>query len=322
MIKETINTNNSLEELSNKNDFEFINSLENYIDEIHQKILEQKNKRKQVIGILKVLNIQNDAISNASSSLNNISEIITLVNSNINSLYTIEVDLNNICRDFTTSYVPNAFNNASDSVFDSIKTNITNYSTELSNIDTVLEQNNQKIDNYLKENANLINTTISDVFSSKDINFTNESNNNNNVALNSELYLDNPYLVVSEKEKKVFLPYKVSEINGYLEKYPNSYANFEDVVKKEFILSLDYYTKKPVYTRFRETYSLIRDREGKSILEALKYSFDLMFKDDLNPCIIAACKTQNQLDDYLTCLDHQNLDAFEHFKIQFLVNPL
>ena len=320
MIKETTNTNNSLEELSNKNDFEFINSLENNIDEIHQKIQEQKNKRKQVIGILKVLNIQNDNTSNISSSLSNISEIITLVNSNINSLYTIEIDLNNICRDFTNSYVPNAFNNASDSIFDSIKSNIDNYSTELSNLDTALEQNNQKIDNYLQENANLINTTISDVFSNKDINSTNEANDN--ISLNSELYLDNPYLVVSEKEKKVFLPYKVSEINSYLEKYPKSYSNFEDVVKKEFILSLDYYTKRPVYTRFRETYSLIRDREGKSILEALKYSFDLMFKDDLNPCIIAACKTQNQLDDYLVCLDHNNLDAFEHFKIQFLVNPL
>ena len=314
MIKETIN-NNSLDELSNKNDFEFINSLENNIDEIHQKILDQKNKRKQVIGVLKSLDIAEN-----SSNLGNISEIITLVNTNINSLYTVEVDLNNICRDFTNAYVPNAFNNASDFVFTSIKSNISNYSTELSNINTVLEQNNQKIDNYLKENANLINTTVSNIFVNTYSNSSSDSGEN--IVLNSELYLDNPYLVVSEKEKKVFLPYKVSEINGYLEKYPNSYANFEDVVKKEFILSLDYYTKKPVYTRFRETYSLIRDREGKSILEALKYSFDLMFKDDLNPCIIAACKTQNQLDDYLTCLDHQNLDAFEHFKIQFLVNPL
>lgn len=315
MIKETINNSNDLEELSNKNDFEFMNSLENNIDEIHQKILEQKNKRKQVTGILK-----SQDITKNSSNLSNISEIITLVNTNINLLYTVEIDLNNICRDFTNTYVSDTFNNPSDSVFDSIKSNITNYSAELSNIDTILEQNSKKIDNYLKENANLINTTVSNIFVNTNLNSSDDFSKN--ITLNNELYLDNPYLVVSEKEKKVFLPYKVSEINSYLEKYPNSYSNFEDVVKKEFILSLDYYTKRPVYTRFRETYSLIRDREGKSILEALKYSFDLMFKDDLNPCIIAACKTQNQLDDYLTCLDHQNLDAFEHFKIQFLVNPL
>ena len=75
-------------------------------------------------------------------------------------------------------------------------------------------------------------------------------------------------------------------------------------------------------TRFRETYALIRDREGKSVLDALKYSFDLMFKDDLNPAIIAACKTQQQLEDYLYCLEHKNLEDFKHFKIQFHVAPL
>ena len=47
-----------------------------------------------------------------------------------------------------------------------------------------------------------------------------------------------------------------------------------------------------------------------------------MFKNDLNPCIIAACKNQAQLDDYLKCLEHNNLDNFKHFKIQFYVNPL
>ena len=180
MIKETIN-NNSLDELSNKNDFEFINSLENNIDEIHQKILDQKNKRKQVIGVLKSLDIAEN-----SSNLGNISEIITLVNTNINSLYTVEVDLNNICRDFTNAYVPNAFNNASDFVFTSIKSNISNYSTELSNINTVLEQNNQKIDNYLKENANLINTTVSNIFLNTYSNSSSDSGEN--IVLNSELY--------------------------------------------------------------------------------------------------------------------------------------
>ena len=42
MIKEISNTNNSLEELSNKNDFEFIHALESNIDEIHQKIIPEK----------------------------------------------------------------------------------------------------------------------------------------------------------------------------------------------------------------------------------------------------------------------------------------
>lgn len=320
MIKEVIK-NNSLEELLNKNDFEFINSLEKNIDEIHQKISEQKNKRKQAISILKVLNTSKGLTESQIVTLNNTNDILNIINSNISSLYSIEVDLNNICQNFTNSYVPNLSKSNSDSIFDSIRANVDAYSNELSSFNIAFDQNNIQIDNFLKANATIINSAVY-----KTTNKNNSSSLQNDflgtISIDDEMHVDNPYLIVSEKNKKVYLPYKVSEVYSYLEKYPNSYSSFKDVIKKEFILSLDYFTRRPAYTRFRESYSLIRDREGKSILEALKYSFDLMFKDNLNPAIIAACKTQEQLDDYLTCLDHNNLSAFKHFEIQFNVNPL
>lgn len=312
---------NSLEELFNKNDFDFINTLENNIDEIHHKISNQKKKRKQVIALLKLSNKQKDS-NNNNSCLDDSNEIIKLINSNIASLYSIEVNLNNICQNFTGSYIPNFFKPENDAVFNSIKSNIATYSDELSSFNSTFEKNNSRIDNFFKKNEKQIKAAISYENSNKINLQSNRQLSNENVSLDNDIHEDNPYLVVSEKDKKVFLPYKVSEIHDYLEKYPNSYSSFEDVVEKEFILSLDYYTKRPVHTRFRETYSLIRDREGKSILEALKYSFDLMFRNDLNPTIIAACKTQNQLDDYLKCLEDNNLDNFNHFKIQFYVNPL
>ena len=301
MIKNIIDKEISLKDLFNKNDFEFINSLENNVNEIHEKILEQKIKRKHVMDLAKVLNTQQttDKVSN------NGKEIINLINSNITSLYSIEVELNNICQIITSSYISNSFKDDSDSIFDSIKTNITEYSNTLANFNSTFEENDKKIDNYLNQNVSF---TLNNV--------------NEKISINTEMYVDNPYLVVSEKDKKVYLPYNVSEINSYLEMYPNSYSNFEDVVEKEFVHSLDYYTKSPIYTRFREVYALIRDREGKSVLEALRYSFDLMFKSNLNSCIIAACKNQAQLEDYLKCIEHNNLDNFKHFKIQFYVNPL
>lgn len=309
MIKEIINKETSLKDLLDKNDFEFINSLENNINEIHEKILEQKIKRKHVMDLAKMLNTQTstDTISNNNSEnvLDNSKEIVNIINSNITSLYSIEVELNNICQSITSSYISNSFKDDSDSIFDSIKTNITEYSNTLANFNSTFEENDKKIDNYLNQNVSF---TLNNV--------------NEKISINTEMYVDNPYLVVSEKDKKVYLPYNVSEINSYLEMYPNSYSSFEDVVEKEFIYSLDFYTKNPIYTRFRESYALIRDREGKSVLEALRYSFDLMFKNDLNPCIIAACKNQAQLDDYLKCLENNNLDNFKHFKIQFYVNPL
>ena len=107
-----------------------------------------------------------------------------------------------------------------------------------------------------------------------------------------------------------------------MEQYPNSYSSLEDVVNKEFILSLDYYMKNPVLARFRETYSLIRDRESKSIIDAFRYAVNIMFQYNLNPVIIAACKTQEQLEHYLNCLEKNKLEDFNDFMIKFEVNPL
>ena len=79
--------------------------------------------------------------------------------------------------------------------------------------------------------------------------------------------------------------------------------------------------KHPVVARFREAYSLIRDRESKKVIDAFKYSVGLMLRHDLNPAIIAACKTQDQLEDYLSCVDKNKLEDFTHFKIEFNFLP-
>ena len=330
MLEEVVNTSNSLDELFKENDYDFINTLENNIDEIHLKISEQKNKRNKIIKLVKLSNKDNNSEANQQCNdinnvnLNNSNEIIQLIDSNIKSLYSIEMSLNDLCQSFTDSYVSDILKNGSDSAFDSIKASINTYSSKLSEFNKVFQENNSKIDKFLKDNGCLI--SESDKNLGNNINNINEFStqqvSDGNTYLENDIHSDNPYLIVSEKEQKVFLPYKVSEIYDYIKKYPNVYSSFEDVVKKEFILSLSYYTKNPIIARFRETYALIRDREAKSIIEALKYSFDLMFKDELNPTIIAACKTEQQLNDYLTCLEHKNLDNFKHFKIQFYIAPL
>ena len=92
-----------------------------------------------------------------------------------------------------------------------------------------------------------------------------------------------------------------------MEKYPKEYKSLEYVINKEFILPLDYYTKHPSLARFREAYSLIRDREAKSVFDALKYALNVMFKYDLNPAIISACKTEEALNFYIECLENKDL---------------
>jgi hypothetical protein len=154
-------------------------------------------------------------------------------------------------------------------------------------------------------------------------NIENSNEENNNESTNNCLYnKSNHILIVSEKEKSVFLPYTEEEILKYLEQYPNQYTSFDDVVKKEFIFPIDDYLNHSALARFRESYALIRDKEAKPVLVSLKYAINLMLRYDLHPAIIAACKSQTQLENYLDCLDRKKLDDFNDFEIKFEVTPL
>ena len=107
------------------------------------------------------------------------------------------------------------------------------------------------------------------------------SQNKNKVYRRDDSFYDFPeenhVLRVSERDNKVYLPYSKSELSLYMEQYSDSYISYADVIKKEFILPLDYYMNHPVVARFRETYSLIKDREAKSVMDSLKYAFNFMF---------------------------------------------
>lgn len=74
--------------------------------------------------------------------------------------------------------------------------------------------------------------------------------------------------------------------------------------------------------RFRETYALYRDREATSVLEAFKAAMKLAFNHELNPAIVAACKTKKQLSNYLLCLEENKTEDFTDFKIIYDINPI
>jgi len=197
----------------------------------------------------------------------------------------------------------------------SLKNDISNFITKVENTKTNLSTNNNIICNFINSDevnkyfkAFSITLPLSTEYEEKSI--------QNNIEENNDT------LLISEKNKKVYLPYSKKEILQYLEQYPDQYSSFEDVIKQEFIYPSDFYLKHPLVARFRETYSLIRDREAKSVIESFKTALDMMFRYDLNPAIIAACKSQNQLENYIECLDKKKTDEFKDFKILFEVAPL
>ena len=133
---------------------------------------------------------------------------------------------------------------------------------------------------------------------------------------------DNETLVISERTNSIYLPYKVTELLRYVETYPNVYASLSDVVEQEFILPFDYFMKHPFKSRFFETYNLVRNRQGKPVTLAVKAGLKLIYKHNLNPAIIAACKTEHELNSYLYYLDNKNLKGFKFFNIHYDINPL
>ena len=132
--------------------------------------------------------------------------------------------------------------------------------------------------------------------------------------------MDNDTLIVSEKDQKAYLPYKYTDIENIYNQNKYKYSSLKDVINKEYTLPLNRF-KHSASSRFKETINLVLHKENKSILKALDLAIELMFQYKLNPIIIAACRSLEELDIYLDCLEEDELFDFRCFKIKFEVTP-
>ena len=319
----------------------------NFINNLHDSISDTHN---------------NETNTDFLALLSEVQEIFERINTNINIIQKLKQDSSEILDNIVNLLIlieknPDNKDNYSNKVQE-LKDKINTFSIKNEDVKSKILLNDIKIDTFFQKNIvkkylstfdteiqlNLHEETLNTnlpfenhkINMYKNIHFSNndESLNNASVSVSNtgnsmssisytfEDVKENNTLLVSEKLKKVFLPYTKQEIALYLEQYPNSYTSSQDVIKKEFVLPLDYYIKHPVVARFREAYSLVRDRESKSVMDAFKFAIDMMFRYELNPVIIAACKTQEQLEHYMSCLEKNTLDAFTDFTIKFEVNPL
>lgn len=288
----------------NSNELYLLQNFEANLVNINLKIAEQENKRNEVTCLFDTLS-KTDSVSKIGSKkdyseeINNISEKFAKNIEKLNSLKSLLIDIN-------SGFISLSRNASSDEVTINLKEKINSYFSTYEEIKKDIMLADIEVDRFVKR-INSSNGKKSEEVS-EEISDGNIQNNNT--------------LIISEKDNKVFLPYTVSEIQSYMEKYPKEYKSLEYVINKEFILPLDYYTKHPSLARFREAYSLIRDREAKSVFDALKYALNIMFKYDLNPAIISACKTEEALNLYIECLENKDLSKFNLFKIEFRLNPL
>ncbi len=131
---------------------------------------------------------------------------------------------------------------------------------------------------------------------------------------------DNPVLKICEK--RVELPYTKKEVEEFMKTYPNEYKTVQDVISKEFIISISIFKRHPILARFKESYYLCRTKEMMTITESLNYAKGIMFRKDINPYIVAAVKSKKQLEDYIECVEKNDIESYSHFKIVYSINPL
>ena len=196
---------------------------------------------------------------------------------------------------------------------------ITENSLEYYKIEEKIDRQLQEIDNQAKlenlekiENIEKTETKenlqeINEAKEVEDINQENEENDSTNV------------LIISEKEQKVYLPYTKSDIEKYMR--TNKFESKEQVIKRVFTVPLSKYSNFTI-ARVTEGFKLMRKRENAPFGESLKYALNLIFERKLHPAIITACKTQDDLDIYLACLEDNMLQLFDAFEIRFDYAPL
>ena len=159
-----------------------------------------------------------------------------------------------------------------------------------------------------------VTTTIANT-SDNDIDETDEDDD-----LPINIMKDNNTLIISEEDNQIILPYKLAEVQKQFKKNKKKYSSVKDLIENEYILPTDNF-KNPVKSRFREAYQLIKKKEHGHLKEAIELGFELMFQSNLNPAVIAACKSLRELDIYLDCLDDNELDKFNCFNIVYNVPP-
>lgn len=66
----------------------------------------------------------------------------------------------------------------------------------------------------------------------------------------------------------------------------------------------------------------MKHKEKASFAKALDLALELIFKYNLNPAVISACKNLDELDIYLDCLEDMQLNDFKIFDIKYEISPM
>ena len=171
-----------------------------------------------------------------------------------------------------------------------------------------IESNDIKKDETKEEKVRDINNNLTHVENSEDINEKNEIQNNDT-------------LLISEILNAVVLPYTAEEVLEILKNENETYKTAEEVIKDKFTRPLSDY-RVQFWSRYNETIKLLTVRQDYKLGESIPLALEIMRKRFLHPAIISACRSLDELDVYLDCLDKNEVDDFKIFKIKYELHPI
>lgn len=315
-----------LEKFFSEENLKFLKNLNQEISKLDILIEKNQIKDEKYSLFLTALSTKNYSKTNKEYYLD-VKNIYSLLEKNAKNLKTLKSILSNLSAKLLSLILSSEEINVKNQV-NEINATLNKYSEFLDEVKPAITQNNIDTNTFNRYHSTklLLTTFEMELGDDLDEEITLISPNNISDSLDTSYASlintnENRTLIISEKESKVYLPYRKTELKAYMSQYPTQYFSYKNVIEKEFILPLNYFMHNPSVARFRETYSLYRDREVTSSLTAFQKAFSLTFKQNLNPAIIAACKTKKQLDNYLLCLAENKTEEFTDFEILYDMNP-
>jgi hypothetical protein len=337
-----------------KDNQNFLNLVENEKVAIKNTLKAQKQLKEILLNYLQKIvdctetNISEEHINSFLNFLNEIKKVLDNCNENISCIKNLLNKLNQIISEInnntiiSNSELLKEFNNDYKKMSSTVSKNTLDinaflkailhfselkFNNEKAKIDTIKFQSNevqndvtniQKNDTKPKEEITKDDVQVTPENKASDTKKDTILKNTN--AVSDSQYVENT-LIISETKGKIFLPYTLSNVTEIQEKHPKNFPTIDDVIAKEFTLPFSSFKELSI-ARFREAFKLMRRKEKASLKASFELAMELLFNYNLHPAIIPACKNVDELDIYLDCLENNETDKFDCFKIVFEIPPV
>lgn len=279
----------------------------------------QKNLNKQILVFMKnfigniEINLDFDPTNKAFEYMNKSTSMLNKSNSNIDTIQKLIKKLNTIKTSIQEKKQTD------------IEGKLKSYNNQFNKAINPIYKNTNAIEEFIHEIALLdLSDLLKEVNQTEVEEFLEEENELENITIQSETietsFVENT-LVISETRGKVILPYQIETVKNFLLNNRDSYSSIADVIRRVYTKPLKKY-KFSSMARFREAYKLMIEKEHTSKFKAFSLASELFGNYNLHPAVITACKSLDELDIYLACLEDNTLEDFPFFDIKYEIPPV